>query len=236
MSHLRNVMAHIMQVRQEKGYTTNQRALRLWIEHARYPFRSVDGQQMVLSEAWFVETPVKYAGENPSCWISPSGMVWGIGYAHHYSFAKAAIGEDQQELEKFGWLHVSANTAYQYMPMPERQRRAWDEFCAREQGKGRYVRLRDMMEEMKRCDWRAHPAEHVPENLKALGRGALHSYSWEHDERLATAYREDGRDQEFLYRIGGPRPQPVVPDPSEFRASVWDELAHEIGWKAGQEA
>lgn len=178
-SHLRATMARIIDKRAAKGLDTNARALRIFLEWAHKPLH--DEQRTVLSHKWFLREPVDDCANGWSFWLSPSGMVWTVGYAEHWFFGDVT-GLREQEMERAGWLHVSGNTAYQYFPLTERQRRVWDNLCERAAQAGQHLRLKDMQEESARAKLHRLGDDSKDDRWRAFERAPLSSYDWADDK------------------------------------------------------
>ncbi len=112
--HLVQQMDKALSLRAERRIDdTNEQALLAFLLHSNEAHHMAE---IVDRSYWFRSKPVwgGEAIEGHNCWITPKGGIFSVCYSGHSRFASIAMGFECSLLERAGWLHVSASTAWQH--------------------------------------------------------------------------------------------------------------------------
>lgn len=135
--HLMSQIEQAIAFREAKGWETNVQALTAWFQWAAYPMAEGrgytcgwDGERLIPwvpheDEYWFLPVPKASteSEENPSCWITPKGFMWSVGYGYHGRFSTCA-GLTYNFMERAGWVHTSGGRLDVFFPLTGLQERA----------------------------------------------------------------------------------------------------------------
>lgn len=121
-------MKAILEHRASKGFTTQERTLRLILEFGAEPVEKLLDKSPILDNGrWLSEDQSPQA----SCWINLKGYVFWIDYGYHSAFAGILTGKsDPSILEDAGWVHVSDKRMDVVMEPTPAQERAMQELEA----------------------------------------------------------------------------------------------------------